>query len=140
MKPEPRILVVDDDPDFLEFVKTALESHRYRITVALDEEEALAKMEENKPDLLILDVMMSRADSGFQFMWQVRASKNYRTVPILMTTAVDKELHIDFARHANTPLTAQDSEYLPVEGYLVKPIKVEKLVSTVGWILERART
>jgi len=137
MNTHPRILVVDDDPDFLDFAKAVLDGDKYAIAVASGDEEALAELEREKPDLLILDVMMSRLDSGFQLMWKLKADDSYKAIPILMVTSVDKELNMDFASHAmGANRTADDESYLPVASYLTKPVKPAQLLASV----ERALT
>ena len=138
MDTQPKILVVDDDPDFLDSIRIMLESDSYRVAVAPGEEEALAEIEAETPDLLLLDVMMSRMDSGFQFMWKLKADERHKAIPILMVTGVDNEVHIDFARDANPSTRLPGGEeYLPVEGYIVKPVKMSELLSTVKRILGR---
>lgn len=134
-----KILVVDDDPDFLNFARTVLESNAYKVVLAPGEEEALAEIEAERPDLLVLDVMMSKWDSGFQFMWKLKADDRHKAIPILMVTGVDEEVHIDYARHAVAlHRTADDEEYLPVDDYLLKPVKTSELLSSVNTILKRA--
>jgi len=139
MSEQAKILVVDDDPDFLDSTRIMLESESYRVALAADEEEALGEIEAETPDLLILDVMMSRLDSGFQFMWRLKRDDRYKAIPILMVTGVDDAVHIDFARDANPATRLPGAEdYLPVEDYIVKPAKMSELLSSVKRILERA--
>lgn len=133
-----RILVVDDDPDFLDSVRTMLESNSYQVAVAPGEDEALAAMEAEKPDLLILDVIMARWDSGFQLLWKLKTDDRYGEMPVLMVTGVDTETGMDFARHVNTAhRTPDDEAYLPVDGYIVKPVKTDQLLRAVERILRR---
>ena len=134
-----KILVVDDDPDFLDSIRTMLESNSHQVAVAPGEDEALAAMEAEKPDLLILDVIMARWDSGFQLLWKLKTDYRYGEIPVLMVTAVDTETGIDFARHVNTAYRAPDDEaYLPVDGYILKPVKTDQLLRAVERILRRA--
>ena len=135
-----KVLVVDDDPDFLETTRIMLEGGCYRVAVAPGEEEALTEIEAERPDLLILDVMMSTWDAGFQLMWKLKTDNRYKDIPVLMVTAVDKEMHIDFAGHVNAPhRTAEDEQYLPVDGYIVKPVATAELLKSVKWVLEQAQ-
>lgn len=139
MTQPPKILVVDDDPDFLDSTRAMLEGNSYQVAVAPGEDEALAEIEAEMPDLLILDVMMSRLSSGFQLMWELKADDRYKAIPILIVTGVDKEVCLDFARHANSAhRTPDDEAYLPVDGYIVKPVTTSDLLKTVGRILGRA--
>lgn len=133
-----KILVVDDDPDFLDSARTMLESSSCRVAVAPGEDEALAEMEADRPDLLILDVIMARWDSGFQLLWRLKADERYEDIPVLMVTAVDAETGMDFARHVKTGYRAPDDEaHLPVDDYLVKPVRTAELVGAVDRILRR---
>ena len=134
-----KVLVVDDDPDFLDSTKTMRESNSYQVAVALREQEALAEIDAERPDLLILDVMMSSLESGFRFMWKLKADDRYKTIPILIVTGVGKKLHISFAQHVYPGRRDPDEEaYLPVEDYVVKPVTTSKLLSSVKRTLERA--
>lgn len=138
MTQPPKILLVDDDPEFLDSTRVMLEGNSYRVAVAPGEDEALAEIEAETPDLLILDVMMSRLSSGFQLMWELKADDRYKAIPILIVTGVDKEVCLDFARHANSAHRAPDDQrYLPVDGYIVKPVTTSDLLKTVGRILGR---
>ena len=134
-----KILVVDDDPDFLDSVRTMLENNSYQVAVAPGEDEALGAMEAENPDLLILDVMMSKSSSGFQLMWELKADERYRAIPILIVTGVDRRVRFDFARHASAASRTPDEKaYLPVDGYIVKPVRTTELLRSVKRILERA--
>ena len=137
MNPLAKILVVDDDPDFLDSARSMLESGSYRVSGAFGEEEALIQIETERPDLLILDVMMSRRDSGFQLLWKLKEDECYKSIPILIVTGVDKEVHMGFARHAERG-APDEQGYLPVEGYLVKPLTTSTLLSSVKRILGRS--
>ena len=135
-----KILVVDDDPDFLDSTRTMLESNSYRVAVAPGEDEAVAAVDAEKPDLLILDVIMARWDSGFQLLWKLKTDDRYEEIPVLMVTAVDAESGLDFARHVNTVYrTPDDKAYLPADGYIVKPVTTAKLLSSVQSIVEKPK-
>ena len=133
-----RILVVDDDPDFLDSIRTMLTGSGYRVGVAPGEDEAIAEIEAEKPDLLILDVMMSRSDSGFHFAWRLKSDERYQAIPVLMVTAVDEQVGFDFARHVNAGhRTPEDQAYLPVDGHVMKPVKTVELLGAVERLLPR---
>ena len=100
MENKLKILVVDDDPDFIDFTRKVLEKDGYKVVVAPGEEEALALVKSETPDLMLLDVMMARIDSGFQFLWKLKSDEHLNQIPVIMVTAVDKKMKIDFAAHA----------------------------------------
>ncbi len=135
-----KILVVDDDPDFMDFARRILEKEGYQISVAPGEEEALALVESETPDLMLLDVMMARLDSGFQLLWKLKAHKRFKQIPVIMVTAVDKKMKINFAPHAiKANQTPEEKALLPVVAYFVKPVEATELVSKVNKALESAQ-
>ncbi|MGH7445846.1 MAG: response regulator transcription factor [Longimicrobiales bacterium] len=115
---ETKILIVDDDPNSRDIVQTFLESRGYQVATAEDGQEALAKLEELKPGLVLLDVMMPGMDG-----WEVaRVIKN----------------HPDFGRTRVVMLTARSDFSDKTEGlragaddYIVKPIRLEELAERV---------
>jgi CheY-like chemotaxis protein len=122
------ILIVDDDPDQRLAVRLPLESTGYTVLEAENFEEGLAAARNNKPDLMILDVMMDSATAGFQLALAIHSPdpeskyKDLRDVPIIMLTAI----------HSTTSLRfAPDEYYLPVQDFLEKPINPEVLLETV---------
>ena len=124
--PETRILIVDDDPDSLDIVRTFLESKGYKVSTAQDGKAGLAKLDEVRPALVLLDVMMPGMDG-----WEVaRVIKNH---PELGDTRV-------------VMLTARSGFSDKQEGlragaddYIVKPIRLDELATRVEKNLE-ART
>ncbi|MGQ0562093.1 MAG: response regulator transcription factor [Gemmatimonadota bacterium] len=108
------ILVVDDDPDSLEIVRTFLESRGYTVATAIDGKEALAKLEEVQPALLLLDVMMPGMD-GWEVARVVKNHPSFGDVRVIMLTA-----RSDFAdKHQGLRAGADD--------YIVKPIRLDEL-------------
>ncbi|MGQ0815052.1 MAG: response regulator transcription factor [Gemmatimonadota bacterium] len=108
------ILVVDDDPNSLDIVRTFLESRGYTVATATDGKEALAKMEEVQPDLILLDVMMPGMD-GWEVARVVKNHPTFNDVRVIMLTA-----RSDFTdKHEGLRAGADD--------YIVKPIRLEEL-------------
>jgi len=124
----PKILIIDDDPDIVEGMRVVLESKNYVVTNAKNAEEGIKKAKEEKPDLVILDVMMETKDSGFEAARQIK--KENRNVPIIMLTAIKEKLGFDFKNEAG------DEEWLPVDDYLDKPLKPQELISKVESFLK----
>jgi|GEM_PF-127836 len=130
------VLVVDDDVDFVEVARVALESEGYRVIVAGSKEEGLAYVRSEKPDLIVLDVMMPTGTEGFHFVWELRKDRDerLRRIPILMVTAINDRapLRID-------PDDSDDvfgpREYLPVEDFIEKPVSPVQLCSKVKKLL-----
>jgi CheY-like chemotaxis protein len=126
-----KILVIDDDPDLVLAVRMPLESTGYEVSGAGTQAEGLAAVDEFKPDLIILDVMMDTHTAGFQLAQKLHgpdAPVAHRAIPILMVTAV----------HQTTPLRfGPDEDYLPVEGFIDKPIDPKALLDEVNKLLSK---
>jgi len=126
-----KIFIVDDDPDFVLATKTILENSSYECDCAYSAEEALKKVREVKPDLIILDVMMEHITAGFSVVNQLRNpdrnSPYYdcSKIPILIISSVQEVMETDFRQIAGTQL-------LPVDEFLEKPVPAETLVSEVN--------
>jgi len=119
-----KILVVDDDPDFVEAMRLTLEPNGYQIVSAASGDEGLAKVESEAPDLVILDVIMASVLDGLQMSQRMR--DNAKDVPILMVTSI-----------ANTDYAAlfPTDEYIHIDGFLSKPVPPEVLLQRVKDLL-----
>lgn len=126
-----RILIVDDDPDLTSALQVILESADYTVTVACDRASGMEKMRSERPDLLILDVMMSTWQDGFEMSRELKSDPELSNVPILMLTGVKEKTGIGFKS------TAGDPEWLPVDGFLDKPVEPDVLVEEVGRLLSK---
>jgi DNA-binding response OmpR family regulator len=108
----PRVLVVDDEPDAVELLRDFLTAKGYEVTVASDGEEALSKVKEDRPHLILLDVRMPKM-SGLEVLKRVREIDH--EVGVIMVTAVNEE---DTGREA-LKLGAYD--------YITKPLDLQYL-------------
>lgn len=124
-----KILIVDDDADFTEATKNVLESKGFEVFSASNSAEGFKKMKENIPDLLLLDVMMTTKDEGFEFSRKISKDNMLSKVPVIMITGIRKEMNLPFGFEA-------DKDWLPVKIVLEKPIKPELLLSEVNKILK----
>jgi DNA-binding response OmpR family regulator len=116
-----RVLLVDDDPELLESVRIALTMRGYEVLTACDGAEALARVERDRPDLLVLDLVMPRR-SGLTVLDRMRCTA-MRSTPIIMMTATDEERHRDAAKLRG------------VSVFLSKPFAIEQLLTEVDTIL-----
>ena len=126
-----KILVVDDDPDFTETLKVILESKQYAVVTAADRTEGMEKIRTDKPDLVILDVMMSAWQDGFEMSRELKKDPQYKDIPILILTAVKVKTGIGFKS------TAGDPAWLPVDGFLDKPVEPQNLLAEVKKLLSK---
>jgi DNA-binding response OmpR family regulator len=122
------ILVVDDDPNSLDIARTYLESRGYTVATALDGKEALAKLEQVRPSIVLLDVMMPGMD-GWEVARVIKNHPDFKDVRVVMLTA-----RSDFQdKHEGLRAGADD--------YIVKPIRLEELGQRVERNLKaRGRT
>jgi CheY-like chemotaxis protein len=130
---QPLILVVDDDYDFLELNRMILEKADYRVMTAAEPNEALRKMEVEKPDLIITDLMMTSLDSGFSFSGSVKGDPRYAGTPIIMSTSVSSALGLDFR-----PQTEEELAAMHVDAYFDKPLDPVRLLAKVGELLAKS--
>ena len=121
----PSILLVDDDPDFVEITTAILETKQYQVRSAGDPEEGFAKLEEEIPDLLILDVMMGRGAGGFVLARKIRKDSRFDDVPILMLTSMTEQTGFDM------PGDRINEKFLPVDDYIEKGIKPHEMLEKV---------
>lgn len=129
-----KILIIDDDPDLVEVVRLTLQASGFQIFSAAGGAEGLQKVKEIDPDLIILDVMMDYTTEGFQVSLELRSPDpaseyaDYRDIPILMLTAI----------HSTTPLRfGPEQDYLPVDGFVEKPLEPSELVKKVEELLQK---
>ena len=87
MKKQPLILLVDDDPDIIETMKAVLETRPYRLVSARDGQQCLARVQDEPPDLILLDMLMPRMD-GFAVIRELRSDPRYTGIPIIVLTTV----------------------------------------------------
>ena len=128
MEERKRILAVDDDEDQVEIIRAVLTGRGFEVTWAASGAEALDEVRREKPDLLILDVMMEDMDSGFRVCQQIKRDPETSSIPVLMLTAIEEKTGVSFS-----PDT--DGEFLPADAYLDKPIEPEKLIARVEGLL-----
>ena len=123
------VLVVDDDPDIRIMLGTVLEAEGYGVVTANDGVECLELVREQRPDLLILDLLMPRKD-GFAVVRELRESKEHAQLPILILTAVPEE-----ASRRRYELEVGLS--MDVQDYVVKRIRPAELLRRVEKLLSR---
>ncbi len=83
---QKKILVADDDPDFVKVLGLHLETEGYHVCVAQNGEEAVTRAKEDKPDLIIMDVLMPKM-SGYEALWKIREEKDLKDVPTIVISA-----------------------------------------------------
>jgi DNA-binding response OmpR family regulator len=132
MEKKSKVLLVDDDVDFVDLNKAVLENHGFQVACAFSTQEGLDKVRFEQPDLIVLDLMMEKHDSGFAFAKAVKADPNYKKIPILMLTAVAESTGYDFSQEL-------DGYWMKTDDYAAKPLLPEELIKRVGSMLQRAK-
>lgn len=128
-----KILIVDDDEDYVAAVRAVLRHARYEVASAGDMEEGFTKLEDEDPDLLILDMMMGGKGAGFLFSRKLRKDPRFKDLPVLMLTGMREQTGFSF------PGKDKDPKWLPVDDFAEKPLKPDELLKRVERLLKKAK-
>jgi CheY-like chemotaxis protein len=129
MSEKKRVLLVDDDVDFVEATKAVLENADFEVAVAHSGDECLGEVERDKPDIIIIDVMMERMSTGFVLSRKLKKDEDCKQIPILMLTGVTAKTGFHFDPKTDGP------DWLPVDDYAEKPLDPVDLVQRVKSLL-----
>lgn len=128
MEKRAKILLVDDDVDFVESTKIVLESAPYEVIVAYEGDEGLQKAREENPDLILLDIIMPVKD-GFTAAEQLKKDPELSKIPVIMLTSFS-------SKGAGTGIPRGSGLSLAAEDYIEKPVTPEELLSIVKLYLK----
>lgn len=128
---EAGILIIDDDPDFVQITRMILETKQYKVSCAYNADEGFAKLEERAPDAIILDIMMGRGAEGFIFARKIRKDPRFAGIPILMLTSMREQTGFDFPGERIHP------KFLPIDEYIEKPIEPQILLEKIEELLAK---
>ncbi len=122
-----RILVVDDDPDFVEITRTVLEGNGYEVEAAADGEQALQAMRADPPDLVLLDVMMSTLLDGLNVSHVMNEDPVLSRVPIVMVSSI-----------TDSPSAGMfpTDEYIPIDAWISKPVQPDDLLTKIAQLVQ----
>ena len=127
MERRAKILLIDDDPDFVEATKAVLESRPYEIITALGGEEGLKKAREEKPDLILLDVIMPDIN-GFQVCQQLKKDPQLSQIPVIMITSFSE-------KYMESSIGVSQGLSLEAEDFIDKPVApAELLIRVEKWL------
>jgi two-component system alkaline phosphatase synthesis response regulator PhoP len=130
VKKPARILLVDDDADFVASTKTVLESKNYEVIIAINGDEGLRKARTEKPDLILLDVIMPIED-GFTAAEQLKKDPQLANIPVLMLTSFS-------TKGSGTGIPRSRGYTLEAEDYIEKPVTPKDLLAIVAKHLKKA--
>ena len=126
--PLPRILIVDDDPDFCDVTRTVLERHGYHVRTVASGEQALRAMVAMPPNLVVMDIMMDGVLDGWDASWRIRSDSKLRSTPILVVSSITASDYLS--------MFPTDEDNL-VDNFLSKPVSPHKLLEEVERLIER---
>ncbi len=132
MADNPKILIVDDDADFVDSTRTVLESKPYDVVVAYEGNEGLQKARAEKPDLILLDVIMPIKD-GFTAAEELKKDPELSNIPVLMLTAFS-------SMRQGTSVPVSRGYTLEADDYIEKPIPPDELLAKVARYLARSHS
>jgi len=127
---QAKVLLIDDDPDFLAATKIVLESKPYQVITALDGDEGLRKAREEKPDVIILDVIMPTKD-GFDVCVQLKKEPELADIPVIMLTSFAQ-------RVGDTSISVSKGLTIEADDYIDKPVNPNELIRRVERLLKKA--
>jgi two-component system alkaline phosphatase synthesis response regulator PhoP len=130
MSAQPKVLVVDDDPDILDAMTTILSTQPYQIETARDGIECLDKVRADIPDLIVLDLLMPQKD-GFAVVRELRENPKYAKIAILILTSVREDA-------SRRRYELETGLAMDVQDYVEKPISPPDLLYRVKNLLEGA--
>jgi CheY-like chemotaxis protein len=119
------ILMIDDDPEFVDATSNLLDAKGYNVISAPNGKDGLEKAKKNKPDLILLDVMMTTKSEGFDVAREMHKIESLKKTPVIMITGVRKEMNLPFGFEP-------DDTWLPVQQVLEKPVKPDVLLEAVS--------
>ena len=120
-----RVLIIDDDPEFVEATSTLLDAQGYEVVSAPNGKVGIAKAQAERPDIILLDVMMTRDTEGFEVARELNKDQQLKNIPVIIVSGIKKEMNLPFGFES-------DDAWLPVKGVLEKPVKPNVLLKTVA--------
>lgn len=127
-----KILLVDDDADFIEQNTGALENNGFEVVACSSGREVLDKVRFEQPDLIVLDLMMERHDAGFAVAKALKADPVFKRIPILMVSSAMEKTGFEFSQE-------MDGYWMKTDDYVGKPVGPEELLRRINDLLARVR-
>ena len=125
----PKILIIDDDFDYVEALRSILEAQSYSVMSAPDSVAGMKLIRSDRPDLIILDIMMSTMGEGLHLSYRLKSDPEYAQIPILMLTGIAQRTGLKFD-------PGDDAEFIPVDDYMEKTTQLDVLCVHIARILK----
>ena len=132
MSEQKRLLIIDDDPDFVEGITSILEGADYAVDAAYNAEDGFKALQTDPPDLLLLDIMMGRGAEGIMVARKIRKDPVLREIPVLIITGIREQIAFLFPGEPVHP------RFVAVDELVEKPVEPEFLLERVSALLEAA--
>ncbi len=126
-----RIVIIDDDPSFLEITGAILRRFGYEVLTASNTQDGLRLIEEEQPDLLVLDIMMATVDEGLRFAVKLRQSEALRKLPIIIVSAQPE------SEKGYTRTVDDDLDWIAADIFMEKPVDPQALRHNIELLLKR---
>ena len=123
-----RIVLIEDDPDMHAAIRMILEPQGFSITCCSTGPEGLEAVRQERPDLILLDIMLSSPSEGFHLSYEMKQDEALAKIPIIMISAIGETMGMDFAKELG-------SEYVQAEVFLEKPLDAAELREAVAKVL-----
>lgn len=134
MSQRKQLLMIDDDPDFVEGIKSILTAAKYDVDVAYNPKDGLAALKKKAYDLLLLDIMMGRGAEGIMIARKMGADPKLREIPVLIMTGIREQIAFLFGSKALHP------HFVDVDEMLEKPVDPKLLLERVEALLKTGAT
>jgi two-component system, OmpR family, alkaline phosphatase synthesis response regulator PhoP len=132
MSPRKKLLVIDDDPDFVEGIRSILVTADYDVDVAYNSKDGLRALQTGRYDLLLLDIMMGRGAEGIMVARKMRKDPKMREMPVLIITGIREQMAFLFPGQAVHP------HFMAVDELVEKPVEPQLLLEKVSTLLKLA--
>ncbi len=132
MNSEKRLLIIDDDPDFVEGIKSILEAANYDVEAAYNPKDGFRALQTKQYDLLLLDIMMGRGAEGVMIARKMRKDPKLRELPVLIITGIREQIAFLFPGEPIHP------HFVAVDELVEKPVEPKLLLERVSALLQAA--
>lgn len=133
MSKDVQLLIVDDDPDYVEGIQSTLTNAGYTVDVAYNPKAGFEALRSKKYDLLLLDIMMGRGAEGVMMARKINKDPDHREIPVLIITGIREQMAFLFPGQPVHP------RFLPTDELLEKPVDPDLLLEKVAHLLKLAK-
>ena len=129
------VLVVDDDPEVIDYISAILDDHQMKAMSASNGKEAMRRVRESKPDIILLDLMMPK-QSGLGFFNELKKNELYKDIPVIVVSGASKVTGVDMKSYIYDKEFSEQKQKVvgtdaKPEAYVEKPVDPEKLIETI---------